>query len=110
MGQKERDKSMSKAIADAMYDTDITKLPGWDRVVALSSRTEFKEIDVLEDIVIWNDDVFECGANIYIRLNFDGEDEPLSFTGEYPGSFWGHIEGDKPIIDRISIDTTSSDV
>ncbi|MEI8395863.1 MAG: hypothetical protein WCF85_14075 [Rhodospirillaceae bacterium] len=99
----------SKAISDAMNASDVTKFPGWKDVADLSANTTLCDMDILDDIIIYEGASFHCGVNVYVKFEFPDDEKFPIVSDEFPGSLKGHVEGDNIVIDDISIDTTSFD-
>jgi hypothetical protein len=97
------------AIVEAMANADLTKYDAWNALDELSSQTTVEGINVDPAAIIVTGKRFIGLAAIYVALKYDADgdsDAILDTSDTFEGQFEGHFEKARPIIDKVTVDTT----
>jgi hypothetical protein len=81
----------------------------WTDLSLLSSNTRVDTIEIFEREVRIDGEQFTGPITWYVVLEYGPRDDDgaLRTSESFPGTFEGHFEGDTPIVDRMTVDTTS---
>lgn len=93
-----------RRIAEAVRDTELSETAAWNDLDILSSNTHVEAIEVFEDEIRTEGDSFEGPINVHVTLQYP-EDVTMSET--FPGRFQGRWDGRKPVVEHVSVDTSS---
>ena len=96
-------------IIDAFDKVDISECQAWGDLDALSTHTEFNGLEVNPETVEWLDGKrFKVSVMIHVGPQYGKDaEEGLSTTDGYPGQLVEHLQGDKVVVDDVSVDTSS---
>jgi hypothetical protein len=95
------------AIVDAVSNAELTEYDAWNDLGALSTRTGVDGIEVDPAGIVVNGDQFNGLATIYVALQYgSNHDDGFETSDAFEGQFEGHFDGKKPIIDKITVDTS----
>jgi Predicted pPIWI-associating nuclease len=100
----ETDIAKARRIAEAIRDIDLTETGAWGDLDVLSSRTMIDAIEVFEDEIRSDGEAFEGPINVHVTLQYP-EDVTMSET--FPGRFEGKWKANRPVIENVSVDTSS---
>ena len=103
---KRKDAHLQDKIASAMRQVDIGQFSGWNDLDQLATRVEIQDLEVFESEIVVDGDTFIGPVNVYVVLHYGNEDGD-AFPDSYPGSFRGHLSDGKPVIDDVTVDTSS---
>jgi hypothetical protein len=92
------------AIADAVRDVELSTTEAWDNLDVLSSHTLVEAVEVFEDEIRQTGGRFEGPINVHVVLQYS---ENVTLSETFPGRFEGEWKKDQPLIDRITVDTSS---
>ena len=93
------------AIMDAMSNVELTQYEAWNDLGELSSDTTVDGINIDPAGIVVTGDRFVGLAAIYVALKYDAADE-LETSDSFEGQFEGHFEGTRPVIDKVTVDTS----
>ena len=94
------------AIVDAVSGAELSEYEAWSDLDALSNRTSIDKIEVNpEGIISAGNERFRGIFNVYVALHYGDQDE-LVTSEAFEGSFEGHFEAGKPIIESMKVDTS----
>jgi hypothetical protein len=98
-----------QSIVDAVETYGLEQSGEWYKLDELSTHTRIDATEVDPDGVVLHDNQFEGLMTVYVVLEYGGgkEKDGLTTSDSFNGKFSGHFEDDKPIIDRVEIDTSS---
>jgi hypothetical protein len=99
--------SIQESLALALKDAELTDFSAWQDLDALSARTQIEQIDLLEDQVRVDGDRIEGPINVFVTLHYGDRADSFEETEEFPGRLKAHLEGDRVVIDDISVDVRS---
>ncbi|MER8699595.1 hypothetical protein [Mesorhizobium sp. M1273] len=108
MDNKERQLKQQR-IALAVQDVEPTETEAWTDLALLSSNTRVDTVETFEREVRIDGEQFSGPITWYVVLEYgprDGDDA-LTTSESFPGTFEGHFEGETPIVDRMTVDTSS---
>jgi len=95
------------AIVDAVSNAALTEYDAWNDLDALSTHTDVDGIDVDPAGIELNGDEFRGLAAIYVALQYgSGNEERFETSDTFEGQFEGHFDGTRPVIDKITVDTS----
>lgn len=94
----------SRQIAEAVRNIELTETAAWSDLDVLSSRTMIEAIEVFEDEIRAFDDAFEGPINVHVTLQYP---ENITMSETFPGRFEGRWKANKPVIENVSVDTSS---
>lgn len=99
----------SERVADFVRSLDVTSLDLWGSLDALSTHTLVEGVEVdPAGIVIGPGSSFTGVFNIYVTLQYGKDsDEGFSTSDSFLAHLSGHFEGDTPIVDSSSVDTSA---
>lgn len=96
-----------QAIAEAARAIDLSALPAWGELASLSTHTTLDGLEVDPEGVIIKGNDFEGSMVVYVKLDYGSSEDRLETSDAFNASFTGHFgEGDRPIIDRVEVDTS----
>ena len=91
-------------IAAAVRNIELTETGAWGDLDVLSSRTRIEGIEVFEDEIRVHGEEFEGPINVHVMLQYP---EDITMSETFPGRFEGRWKADKPVIEKVSVDTSS---
>lgn len=91
-------------IVTAVRNIELAETSAWGDLDVLSSCTSIEGIEVFEDEIRAHGEAFEGPINVHVTLQYP-EDVTMSET--FPGRFEGRWKADKPVIEKVSVDTSS---
>lgn len=95
--------AMVDDIVEAVSHAKLTEYDAWNDLNALSSNTDVDGIDVDPAGVTLEGERFTGLATIYVASQY-GTTGVDGF--ETSNAFEGHFDGKRPVIDKITVDTT----
>lgn len=100
-----------RALQLAVNEYDLTSSEEWQKLDALSQRTEFDGSDVFPESAIFDGEAFQAPGNVYVTLNYNEEGEPVTMSEAFPATIYFSLKGSKGSktieIDRIEVNTAS---
>lgn len=107
--KKQSDRQVKQAIVEALQNLNLAETEWWDSLEQLSQQTIFESIEVFEDEITIDSRTkrFKGNINVYVTLNYGGDEDPVSMSDAYPGTFGGTLVDGKPNFENIDIDTSS---
>jgi hypothetical protein len=105
---KSRDDELREMIAKVLKEYDLTSDVAWGDLDELSTHTQLEAVDVdPEGILIDDAGRFSGVMNVYVTLQYGKDDkEGFSSSDSFLGNFEGHLEGARPKIDTVRVDTS----
>jgi hypothetical protein len=99
---------LRKIIAEVLKEYDLTGDAAWGNLDELSTHTRLDGVDVdPEGILIDEQGRFRGVMNIYVTLQYGKDDkEGFASSDSFLGNFEGHLEGSRPKIDTVTVDTS----
>jgi hypothetical protein len=95
------------AIMDAISNAELTQYEAWRDLTELSSHTTVDGINVDPAGIEVSGDKFSGLAAIFVALKFDSDaDGGFETSDTFEGQFEGHFEGTRPVIDKVTVDTS----
>lgn len=96
-------------VAGYLRATDFAELDLWDQLDILSTHTRIEGTEIpTEGIVVGPDGQFSAVANLYVSLQYGKDnDEGFTTSDSFLAKIRGHFDGQTPIIDASSVDTSS---
>lgn len=95
------------AIVDAMSNAELRRYEAWSDLARLSFETTVDGINVDPAGIIVTGDKFVGLAAIYVALKYNsGLRRGLETSDTFEGQFEGHFEGKRPVIDKVTVDTS----
>jgi|SRR5580700_4302820 hypothetical protein len=93
-----------RAIADAVRQVELSTMEAWSDLDMLSSNTHIEAIEVFEDEIRERDGKFQGPINIHVTLEYA---DNVTLSDTFPGRFEGEWKQDRPLINRVAVDTSS---
>jgi len=95
-------------IAAAVNDYDLSSDEVWGELDELSTHTLLEGVEVdPEGVVVGEDGKFKGVFNVYVTLQYGKDvDEGFATSDSFLGKFEGHLEGQKPKLDKLTVDTS----
>jgi hypothetical protein len=99
---------LRKIIAEVLKGYDLTGDAAWGNLDELSTHTRLEGVDVdPEGILIDDQGRFKGVMNVYVTLQYGKDDkEGFASSDSFLGNFEGHLEGERPKIDAVTVDTS----
>lgn len=101
--KSDTDLRKSRQIAEAVRSIELTETAAWSDLDVLSSRTMIEAIEVFEDEIRAFGDTFEGLINVHVTLQYS----EITMSETFPGRFEGRWKANKPVIENVSVDTSS---
>jgi hypothetical protein len=98
-----QDRQLRQQIIEAIKARDLTDTEAWNDLSALSTDTQLDTIETFDDEIRIEDGNFSGPLTWYVSLRYgqEGTDNLLVMSESFPGSFEGHLEDGRPVIDRM---------
>lgn len=90
----------SKVFSDESYSARAD-------LAELSDRTDIHDVDVQENLISFDGTKFSGMCEISVTLNYDNDADLDWRTDIFPGQFWGHMDGETPVVEDVTVDTSS---
>jgi Predicted pPIWI-associating nuclease len=101
-------RQIRRRIAEAVQKTEVTLTEAWQELNLLSSNTQIDTIEIFENEIRIDADRFEGPLTWYVVLRYGaGTSDPVETSESFPGSFEGRLVDNAPIIDSMTVDTSS---
>lgn len=99
---------LKRRIADAVKEVELSEMPAWADLDILSTHTRVEGLDVEpEAVVLGENGTFSGVVNIYVSLQYGSDsDDGFTSSDSFLGEFNGHFDGEDPIIDDVTVDTS----
>lgn len=95
-------------VLEAISSFDLTQDASWSALDILATRVYLEAIEADPESIVIKGKQFSIAMNVYVQLEYgDNGDDGFSTSESFIGTFDGHFEKDKAIIDRANIDTSS---
>lgn len=100
------------AVMKAIGEYDLVGSIAWSDLDALSTSTEFEEMEVVPEGVFASNDGFTALATVYVVLRYGGDNEDgFESLDSYPARVVGHFDSERDeltaIVDAVQVDTSS---
>jgi hypothetical protein len=97
-----------RQIVEAVQAQEATETEAWSDLDALSSHTMVDTVETFPREIRISGNAFSGPLTWYVLLSY-GKDEGdrLNTSESFPGSFEGHFENGRPVIDRMNVDVSS---
>jgi|HubBroStandDraft_1064217.scaffolds.fasta_scaffold52942_3 hypothetical protein len=106
-GQRVPKAKLISAIIDAMLNADLTEFEAWKDLDVLSTHTTVDGVSVDPAGIIVTGDKFIGLAAIDVALQYGLDtDNGFGTSDTFEGQFEGHFEGARPVIERVTVDTS----
>lgn len=103
------DRARRDAVMDAVSGVGLQQIDEWTPPSDLSSHAMVQGADAVpEGIFSIGDDKFTAVATVYITLKFGDAPDGHESANSFPSLVTGHFKGgDKAVIDKVTVDTSS---
>jgi hypothetical protein len=92
-----------KKIAEVVRAYNVKSNDWWPDLAKLSKNTEVEEISVFDNLISMHEGTFQGSVDIHLRLNEIPDDDVDWRSVSVPGTFYGHMKDDEPIIESIKV-------
>jgi hypothetical protein len=109
MMEDEKQIELQRRVAQAVRVKDWTGTSAWGELDLLSSNTGVDTVETFEQEVRIHNNGFDGPITWHVTLEYgpkDGEG-PLTTSESFPGTFQGHFDGEDPVVDDMTVDTSS---
>jgi hypothetical protein len=96
-----------RQIVEAVRGYDLTQVENWATLRRLSDLACVDSIEIFEDEIQFQDNIFAGGLLWHITLRFINKDRSIDISESLPGRFEGRMVASMPYIERLSVDITS---
>jgi hypothetical protein len=73
----------------------------------MSPRTILEDVEVFDDEIMFFGDKFRGAINVYLTLNYENGKNGGWASASFPGSFTGFLRGAEPVVENVTVDTSS---
>jgi hypothetical protein len=95
------------AIVNAMLNAELTEYEAWKDLDELSSETTVDGINVDPVGIEVRGNQFKGLASVDVALRYSSDaDGDLATSDTFEAQFEGHFDGSRPVIDKVTIDTS----
>jgi carbohydrate-binding DOMON domain-containing protein len=100
---------LQRRITDAVQAHEFVQTEAWGALAALSSDTQIETVETFDDEVRIEGNSFAGPLIWYVKLRYGQEqtEDYLVLSESFPGHFEGRFEGEEPIIEQMTADTSS---
>lgn len=98
-----------KIVEDYLSHLDFAELDLWTKLDVLSTHTRIEGSEIPhEGIVVGPDGAFSAVVNLYVSLQYGKDnDEGFTTSDSFLAKVRGHFDGQSPVIDSSTVDTSS---
>jgi hypothetical protein len=98
-------RDIAEAVSSKIFNDE--GYSGRTDLAELSDQTDIHDVDVHESLISYNGKKFSGMCEISVTLNYHNDNELDWRTDVFPGEFWGYMDGETPVIEDITVDTSS---
>ncbi|CAN7296017.1 hypothetical protein LJR235_001414 [Pararhizobium sp. LjRoot235] len=99
---------LRRKIVEAVQAMDHQDTQAWSDLDLLSTSTQIDTVETFENEIRFDGDQFEGPLTWYVVLRYGmNTDDPLETSESFPGTFHGRVVESDPVIDDMTVDTSS---
>lgn len=99
---------LRRKIIEAVQAMDYQDTQAWSELDLLSTSTQIDTVETFENEIRFEGDQFQGPLTWYVVLRYGmNTNDPLETSESFPGAFHGRIVDSQPVIDDMTVDTSS---
>ncbi len=99
---------LRRKIIEAVQAMDYQDTQAWSDLDLLSTSTQIDTVETFENEIRFDGDQFQGPLTWYVVLRYGmNTDDPLETSESFPGTFHGRIVDSEPVIDDMTVDSSS---
>ncbi|MCM5554077.1 hypothetical protein [Pleomorphomonas sp. NRK KF1] len=104
----DKDKMLRQKIVEAVQTMNYQDTQAWSDLDLLSTSTQVDTVETFEKEIRFKEDEFQGPLTWYVVLRYGmNTNDPLETSESFPGTFRGRIVDSEPVIDDMTVDTSS---
>jgi hypothetical protein len=101
-------RQMRRKIAQAVQGLDYSTTEAWQDLSLLSTATQIDTVETFESEIRVEADQFQGPVTWYVVLRYGmNTPDPVETSESFPGTFQGRVVNNIPIVDSMTVDTSS---
>ena len=104
----EKNRILRRKIVEAVQAMDYQDTQAWSDLDLLSASTQIDTVETFENEIRFEGDQFQGPLTWYVVLRYGmNTHDPLETSESFPGTFHGRVIDAEPVIDDMTVDTSS---